>query len=89
MNKPHSTTKMVVRNLAPQMTVEQLSHLFAAHGAVRAVSLATDVMTGRCRGFGFVSLDELRTGAALDALDGSRLGGRVISVTLERKPVRM
>lgn len=88
MDKPHSVTKMVVRNLPPHMTVQGLSALFSAHGAVRSVSLATDVMTGWCRGLGFVSLDEPRTGAALDALDGSHLGDHVISVALERKTVR-
>lgn len=79
---------MVVRNLSPHMTAEHLSRLFSEHGAVRSVSLATDIMTGCCRGFGFVSLDELQTGAALDALDGSSLGGRIISVAIEQKTVR-
>ncbi len=55
---------------------------------MRSVSLATDVMTGRCRGFGFVNLDELAFGAALDALDGSCLGGRVLRVTFEQKTLR-
>lgn len=87
MDKTRSVTKMVVRNLPPQMTVQSLSAVFSAHGAVRSVSLATDVMTGWCRGLGFVSLDEPRTGATLDALDGSRLGGNVIRVALERKTV--
>jgi len=87
MNRAHATTKMVVRNLSRHMTVERLSSLFSEHGAVRSVSLATDVMTGRCSGIGFVSLDESRTGAALEALNGSSLGGRVISVTMERKTI--
>jgi RNA recognition motif-containing protein len=78
---------MVVRNLSPEMTAERLSRLFSVHGAVRSVRLATDVMTGRCSGIAYVSLDELRTGAALDALDRSRLGGRLISVTMERKTI--
>jgi len=81
-------TKMVIRNLSPAMTVENLNSLFSAYGAVRSVSLATDIMTGRCRGFGFVNLDEPETGAALDALDGSSLGGRVLRVTFEQKTVR-
>jgi len=87
MNRAHATTKMVVRNLARHMTVERLSNLFSEHGAVRSVSLATDIMTGRCSGIGFVSLDELRTGAAVEALNGSRLEGRVISVAMERKTI--
>jgi len=81
-------TKMMVHNLSSHMTVEGLNSLFSEYGAVRSVSLATDVMTGRCRGFGFVNLDELEIGAALDALDGSRLGGRILRVTFEQKTLR-
>jgi len=79
---------MMVRNLSSHMTVESLNSLFSEYGAVRSVSLATDVMTGRCRGFGFVNLDEPEIGVALDALDGSCLGGRVLRVTIEQKTLR-
>jgi len=88
MTKSHPTTKLVVRNLSPQMTAQGLRAHFASHGSVRSVRLATDIMTGTCRGVGFVSLDEADNGAALAALDGSSLGGRTISVTIEPKPVR-
>jgi RNA recognition motif-containing protein len=81
-------TKMMVHNLSSHMTVESLNSLFSEYGAVRSVSLATDVMTGRCWGFGFVNLDELEIGAALDALDGSCLGDRVLRVTFEQKTLR-
>ena len=56
--------------------------------AVRSAGLATDTMTGRFGGFGFVHLDELEIGAALDALDGSHLGDRVLRVTFEQKTLR-
>ena len=78
-------TKMMVQNLSSRTTVESLNKLFAEFGDVRSVSLATDIMTGRCEGFGFVHLDEQHDGAALDALDGRRLGDRVLRVTLENK----
>ncbi len=80
-------TKMIVQNLSPRTTVESLNKLFAEFGTVRSVSLATDIMTGRCGGFGFVHLYEQDTGAARHALDGRRLGGRVLRVTFERKPI--
>lgn len=88
MNKPHVTTRMVVKNLSPHVTAKTLTDFFAPHGDVRAVSLATDIMTGSCQGVGFVSLDEPHTGAAQLALDGSKLGGRLVSVAIERKAVR-
>ena len=80
-------TKMIVQNLSPRTTVESLGKLFAGFGVVQSVSLATDIMTGRCGGFGFVNLYEQNDGAALHALDGKRLDGRILRVTLEQKQI--
>ena len=84
-DKNNSMTKMMVHNLSSHTTVESLNRLFSEFGAVRSVSLPTDIMTGRCGGFGFVDLDEQEIGAALYALDGKCLGGHVLRVTLEQK----
>jgi RNA recognition motif-containing protein len=78
-------TKMMVSNLSPHTTVHSLNMLFSEYGAVQSVSLATDIMTGQCGGFGFVKLDEDEAGAALYALDGKCLGDRVLRVTFEQK----
>ncbi len=78
-------TKMMVENLSPRTTAESLDKLFAEFGTVQSVSLATDIMTGPCGGFGFVNLYEQDDGAALYALDGECLDGRVLHVTFERK----
>jgi hypothetical protein len=78
-------TKMMVQNLSPHTTEESLSVLFEKFGAVQSVSLATDIMTGRCGGIGFVQLEEQNSGAALYSLDGKCVGGRVLCVTVEKK----
>ena len=78
-------TKMMVQNLPSRTTVESLNKLFSEFGDVISVNLATDVMTGRCGGFGFVHLDEQHTGAALDALNGRCLGDLALRVTFEQK----
>jgi RNA recognition motif-containing protein len=78
-------TKMKVENLSSRTTEESLNKLFSEYGDVRSVDLATDVMTGRCEGFGFVHLEEQHSGAALDALNGQRFGERVLRVSLEKK----
>ena len=79
------TTKMMVQNLSSRMTEERLSQLFSDYGTVKSVCLATDIMTGRCGGFGFVHLDERQPGAALSALNGRCVGDRILLVTFERK----
>jgi RNA recognition motif-containing protein len=78
-------TKMMVENLSPRTTAESLNRLFAEFGTVQSVRLATDVMTGRCGGFGFVNMHEQHDGTALGALDGRCLDGRVLRVTFEKK----
>jgi RNA recognition motif-containing protein len=84
-DKKNLMTKMMVQNLSSRTTVESLNRLFSEFGAVRSVSLATDIMTGRCGGFGFVHLDEQQTGTALCALNGRCIGDRVLHVTYEQK----
>ena len=71
--------------MPPQTTEESLHSVFSEFGTVHTVSLAPDIMTGRCSGFGFVNLDEQNSGAAVYALDGKSLGGHVLCVTFEKK----
>ena len=74
-----------VGNLAFETDSAQLERLFAEHGQVTKAQVVTDRDTGRSRGFGFVEMsssDEARK--AIDAIDGSDLGGRSLKVNIAK-----
>lgn len=74
--------KLFVAGLPDSVSEEVLKQIFEATGGkVVSVSLPKDRMTGRPRGFGFVTLSTPQEAeAARTALDGSLQGGRSISV---------
>jgi nucleolin len=74
--------KLFVAGLPDSISEDVLKQLFEATGGkVVGVSLPKDRMTGRPRGFGFVTLATPgEAQAARDALDGSIQGGKSISV---------
>ncbi len=74
--------KLFVAGLTDSISEDVLKQLFEATGGkVVGVSLPKDRMTGRPRGFGFVTLATPQEAqAARDALDGSMHAGKSISV---------
>jgi len=74
--------KLFVAGLPDSVSEDVLKTIFeATGGSVVSVSLPKDRMTGRPRGFGFVTMaSPAEAQAARDALDGSLQGGRSISV---------
>jgi nucleolin len=74
--------KLFVAGLPDSISEDVLKQLFEATGGkVVSVSLPKDRMTGRPRGFGFVTLTSPEEAqAARDALDGSMQAGKSISV---------
>jgi len=70
-----------VGNLPFSTTEQELRELFIQHGTVHSVKLITDQRTGRSRGFGFVEMDDEKVQAAIEALNRSDLGGRVLRVS--------
>jgi RNA recognition motif-containing protein len=69
-----------VGNLPFSSTQAEISDLFSRYGTVHSVNLISDRETGRPRGFGFVEMDTDQAQAAIDALNGSELGGRSLRV---------
>jgi len=79
-----------VGNLSYDVDDEQLRAAFQAFGEVDSARIITDRDTGRSKGFGFVEMnDNDQANAAMEALNGTELGGRTITVNEARpKPQR-
>lgn len=77
--------KLFVGGLPFSTTDDELKELFAAHGTVASATVVRDRETGRSKGFGFVEFENDDEGKkAQEALNGSDVGGRNISVDLAR-----
>ena len=74
-----------VGNLPFRSTEDEVSDLFGEYGTVHRVKLITDRETGRPRGFGFVDMDEGEAEAAIEALNGSEMMGRVLRINEARE----
>jgi RNA recognition motif-containing protein len=75
---------LYIGNLPFTSTESEVSELFSQYGTVETVRLITDRDTGRPRGFGFVEMDDEGADKAIQALDGTDLGGRNIRVNEAR-----
>ncbi len=74
-----------VGNLTFDATEDQVRGLFEAYGPVDKVSIVTDRDTGQPRGFAFVEMtDDDSAGKAMEALNGTNLGGRNLTVNEAR-----
>src|SRR5262249_24488919 len=77
--------KMYVGNLSFETTENDLQDLFEQHGTVNEVHLMMDKMTGKSRGFAFVTMnDNEQAKAAMGALNGNELNGRALNVNEAR-----
>ena len=78
-------TNVYVGNLPRDLTTDQLEEAFQAHGTVERATIITDRMTGESRGFGFVEMsDDSEAQAAIEAMNGTELGGRALTVNVAR-----
>lgn len=82
------TKKIFVGNLSFQTTESDLDGLFAQVGNVESVSIITDRMTGRSKGFGFVEMSNEDADNAIQKLNGTEFGGRTLTVNEARPPAK-
>lgn len=77
--------KLYVGSLPYSTTEQQLSDMFAEHGAVQSAKVISDRYTGQSRGFGFVEMaTEEEAQKAITALNGAAMGGRTLVVNEAR-----
>lgn len=77
--------KMFVGNLPENASEDSVTELFAEYGTVRSIRLASDVFTGKCRGFGFIEMEGHEARAAIAGLDGKTWSGNALRVRFEDK----
>lgn len=79
------SNKLFVGNLSFNTTENDLQDAFAAHGNVVETNLMMDKMSGRPRGFAFVTMSSAEEAQkAIDALNGAQLDGRALTVNVAR-----
>ena len=79
------TKKLYVGNLSYSTTESNLSELFGAVGEVSSVSLITDRMSGRSKGFAFVEMaEDTIAQEAIAQLNSKEVDGREINVAEAR-----
>jgi cold-inducible RNA-binding protein len=78
-------TKLFVGNLSFNTTENDLQDAFASHGTVVEANLMMDRMSGRSRGFAFVTMGTPEEAQkAIEAMNGSMLDNRTITVNIAR-----
>ena len=79
------STKLFVGNLSFKITENDLQDAFAAYGSVVETNLMMDRMSGRPRGFAFVTMgSEEEAQKGIEALNGKELDGGALTVNVAR-----
>lgn len=79
------SNKLFVGNLSFNTTENDLHDAFAAHGVVVEANLMVDRVSGRPRGFGFVTMSTPEEAQkAIEAMNGAQLDGRALTVNIAR-----
>ena len=77
--------EIYVGNLAWSASEQELADTFGEYGTVEKATIIVDRDSGRSRGFGFVTMNDNEQGnAAIEALNGTELGGRALKVNEAR-----
>jgi RNA recognition motif-containing protein len=76
---------ILVGNLNPNVTEQDIRSLFEAHGSVQRSKMMTDRWTGLSRGFGFIQMKtDAEAEKAIVVLNGTDLKGKTLKVNQAR-----
>ena len=86
------TNRIYVGSLPYATTDAKLEEIFSRYGTVHSAKVIIDRVTGRSKGFGFVEMSSgSEAQSAIEALNGSQLDGRNLTVNearpQERRPL--
>jgi len=78
-------TKIFVGNLPFSMSEEDFKELFSTYGEISEAIIIKDRMTGRSKGFGFVTFaDKEAADQAISEMNGKDVEGQVLTVNMAR-----
>ncbi|XP_055386128.1 ELAV-like protein 4 [Condylostylus longicornis] len=84
-NLPRGDIQLYINNLDYFIEEQTIWKLFAHFGAVKDVNIMRD-LSGRCIGYGFVTMKETRAASlAVNTLNGTNLAGRNLIVSFKTK----
>ena len=73
--------KLLIRNLARNITEEELKILFGGYGTVQSCDLVLDKVTAESKGFAFVEMPTLKEAkATIKTLNGKIVANKIIRV---------
>ena len=79
------SVSLYVSNLPYEVEAAELESLFGGFGDVRKVTIPTDRETGRPHGIAFIEMaDDVGARAAIEAVNQTRVGSRVVRVSRAR-----
>ena len=77
--------KLFVGGLSYDTTQSSLQNAFGAHGTVSEVNVITDRMTGKSKGFAFITMgSDAEAQKAIEGLNGRELDGRSMNVSIAK-----
>lgn len=74
------TITLYVGNLPWSTTAEELLTWVSPYTQAVSARIVSDRQTGRSRGFGFIEVEQEAAPAIIEALNGTMLAGRVVTV---------